>query len=130
VGGFFEKTRIPHGTWGDAFRNNTAPAQLPAAFNLLSDPVRDEVLYRVKYRGYLLREERHVEKLAQAEKIAVPSTIDYTSIPGLKKESAIKLAQVRPATLGQAGRISGVTPADISILMVMIELSKKHHGRA
>ena len=126
---FFEKTRIPHGTWGDAFRNNTAPAQLPTAFNLLPGAVRDEVLYRVKYRGYLLREERHVEKLAQAEKIAVPSTIDYPSIPGLKKESAIKLAQVRPATLGQAGRISGVTPADISILMVMIELSK-HHGRA
>lgn len=127
---FFEKTRIPNGTWGDAFRSSNPPDSLPAEFNQLTAAVRDEVIYRVKYRGYLAREERQVEKLTLAEKICVPATLDYAAIPGLKKESASKLSQIKPATLGQASRISGVTPADISILMVMIELNKKHDRRS
>ena len=125
---FFENTRISNGTWGDSFRSDTAPAALPDGFRQLPSTVRAEVMYRVKYRGYLAREQRQVEKLSQAEKIAIPSTIDYATVSGLKKESTIKLSQIRPATLGQASRISGVTPADISILMVFIE-SGRAHGR-
>ena len=82
--------------------------------------MREEVLYRVTYRGYLERERRQIEKLKDVEKIKIPSSLDYLAIPGLRRESALKLHQFRPENLGQAGRISGVNPADISILMVLI----------
>ena len=118
---FFENTKISNGTWGDAFRNDTTPAELPKDFIRASSAVRSEVLYRVKYRGYLAREQLQVEKIAQADKITIPTGVDYATVPGLKRESAMKLAEIRPSTLGQAGRISGVSPADISILMVFIE---------
>lgn len=123
---FFETTKVPHGSWADAIRSNSAPERVPDEFSRLPSAVRDEVMYRVKYRGYLAREQRQVEKLAQIEKIVIPPSIDYSSVTGLKRESSIKLSQIKPATLGQASRISGVTPADIGILMVMIELRKKH----
>jgi tRNA uridine 5-carboxymethylaminomethyl modification enzyme len=67
-----------------------------------------------------VREQRQVDKLSQIEKIRIPATFDYPSVRGLRRESAIKLAEMRPMTLGQASRISGVNPADISILMVLI----------
>jgi len=82
--------------------------------------VREEVLYRVIYRGYLEREHRQVGKLKDVEKIRIPATIDYLTTPGLRRESALKLHQLRPQNLGQASRISGVNPSDISILMVRI----------
>jgi tRNA uridine 5-carboxymethylaminomethyl modification enzyme len=82
--------------------------------------VREEVLYRVGYRGYLARELRQVEKMSHIEKIRIPIGIDYLSVRGLRRESALKLAELKPMTLGQAGRISGVNPSDISILMVML----------
>jgi tRNA uridine 5-carboxymethylaminomethyl modification enzyme len=86
-----------------------------------SPAIRDEVLYRVSYQGYLAREQRQIDKLSHIEKIRLPVTIDYLSIRGLRRESALKLAEFKPMTLGQASRISGVNPADISILMVLIE---------
>jgi tRNA uridine 5-carboxymethylaminomethyl modification enzyme len=54
----------------------------------------------------------------------VPASMDYLALPGLRRESALKLAEIRPATLGQASRISGVGPADIGILMVQIEAGR------
>ena len=87
--------------------------------------MRDEVLYRVTYRGYLTRELRLIEKLKDAEVIRLPESIDYMTVPGLRRESALKLQQFRPYTLGQASRISGVNPADISILMVLIRSKQK-----
>jgi tRNA uridine 5-carboxymethylaminomethyl modification enzyme len=68
----------------------------------------------------LEREERQIAKLKEVEKIKIPASIDYLSIPGLRRESALKLQQFRPDNLGQAGRISGVNPADLSILMVAV----------
>jgi tRNA uridine 5-carboxymethylaminomethyl modification enzyme len=82
---------------------------------------RDEILYRVAYRGYLERELRQVEKLRHVEKIQVPRSVNYMDIRGLRKESALKLSEIRPFTLGQASRISGVNPADISVLMIHLE---------
>jgi len=101
-------------------RNGAGDSILPAEFLAESAPVRDEVLYRVNYRGYLERESRLIERLAATERIRIPDGIDYLAIRGLRRESALKLQEARPYTLGQAGRISGVNPADISILMVMI----------
>ena len=85
-----------------------------------SEPIRDEVLYRINYEGYLEREERQIQKLEHMEEIRIPPDLDFLSIRGLRKESALKLAQFKPYTLGQASRISGVNPADINILMVLI----------
>jgi tRNA uridine 5-carboxymethylaminomethyl modification enzyme len=83
--------------------------------------VRDEVIYRVAYQGYLLREERQIEKMAGTERVKLRTDINYLAIRGLRKEGALKLAEVRPLTLGQASRISGVNPADISVLMVWLQ---------
>lgn len=115
-------------TWGELLRRGEAAETLPPAFLQEPAAIRDEVLYRVRYQGYLQREERQVEKLSHIEKIRIPSTLDFMAIKGLRKESALKLAQFKPYTLGQASRISGVNPADISILMVIIEASQRTEG--
>jgi tRNA uridine 5-carboxymethylaminomethyl modification enzyme len=88
--------------------------------NSESMEVRNEVLYRVIYHGYLEREQRQIAKLRDAENIRIPPALDFTTIPGMRRESAVKLQQMRPDNLGQASRISGVNPADIGILMVRI----------
>ena len=83
-----------------------------------------EVIYRVSYHGYLSREQRQIDKLSEIEKIKIPPHIDFLQVRGLRKESALKLAEIKPYTLGQASRISGVNPSDISVLMVLIEAGR------
>ncbi len=122
---FFEQTRTEGGLWGDIIRRNGTEVTLPEDFNKESIPIRQEVLYRVTYRGYLTRELRQIEKMKDAESMRLPSSLDYTLVPGLRRESALKLQQARPYTLGQASRISGVNPADVAILMVLIKSSQK-----
>jgi tRNA uridine 5-carboxymethylaminomethyl modification enzyme len=125
--GWFERERPGggQGTWGDWIRRAVtgggAPVDYPEAFHQLPDAVRDEVIYRVSYAGYLSREERQIAKLAHIEKIRIPAELDYSAVRGLRRECALKLAAIRPYTLGQASRVSGVNPADISILMVLIQ---------
>ncbi len=118
---YLERNRTQGGTWADRIRRDRAGALLPDNLMRESPAIRDEVLYRVSYQGYLAREQRQIDKLSHIEKIRLPVTIDYLSIRGLRRESALKLAEFKPMTLGQASRISGVNPADISILMVLIE---------
>ena len=103
-------------------------AALPPELASADPSIRENVLYRVAYRGYLEREGRQVAKLGEIEKIRIPDGINYLSISGLRKEGALKLAQVKPMTLGQASRISGVNPADISILLVWIEAGRRGEG--
>jgi tRNA uridine 5-carboxymethylaminomethyl modification enzyme len=119
-----ESTDGGHPSWGDRLRRGAAAAELPGEF--LGEPkaVQDEALYRIMFRGYLERELRQIEKLRDVERIQIPAGIDYLLVPGLRRESASKLGQIRPSTLGQAGRISGVNPADISILMVLIQAGR------
>lgn len=125
--GWFERERPGggQGTWGDWIRRAVtgggAAVNYPEEFNQLPDTVRDEVIYRVSYAGYLSREERQIAKLAHIEKIRIPGDLDYSTVRGLRRECALKLASIRPYTLGQASRVSGVNPADISILMVLIQ---------
>lgn len=121
----FEQIRTPTGLLGDLIRRDNGQVPLPPEFLQEAKEVRDEVLYRVIYRGYLTRELRLIEKLKEAEVIRLPAAIDYLTIPGLRRESALKLQQFRPYNLGQASRISGVNPADISILMVLIRSRQK-----
>ena len=117
---FLESTKAKGGTWAEVIRRSEAATALPAEFVSQPREVREEVLYRVRYRGYLEREQRQIEKLDNIEKIRIPSSLDYLAIPALRRESALKLHQFKPQNLGQASRISGVNPADISILMVLI----------
>jgi len=127
--GFLETHRTAGGLWGDVIRREKAAASLPPELAGESKPIRDEVLYRVTYRGYLERELRQIEKLQSIDRVLLPPDIDYLAIPGLRRESALKLQQFRPYNLGQASRISGVNPADISILLVRLEASRRERER-
>lgn len=118
-----EVQRCGNQTFGEAIRrtDDYTTVPLPDALQKEGRAVCNEVLYRVRYQGYLERELRHVEKLRHLEKIQLATDIDYLAVRGLRKEGAAKLAEVQPATLAQASRISGVTPADISLLMVAVK---------
>lgn len=121
---FLETQRTRGGTWGDAIRRDRASASLPEALTQASAAIRDEALYRVSYQGYLAREERHIEKLSQIDRIRVPANFDYLGLRGLRRESALKLTEIKPLTLGQASRISGVNPSDIGVLMIFIQAGR------
>lgn len=122
---WLEQNRTEGGRWGDVIRRSDATLTLPSDLQVAGAAVREEVLYRVRYRGYLERELRQIEKLKDVDAIALPADLDYLAIPGLRRESAQKLQQLRPINLGQASRISGVNPADISILMVRLAAAKR-----
>jgi tRNA uridine 5-carboxymethylaminomethyl modification enzyme len=115
-----ERDTMPGGTYGDHIRRGGGVEALPTEFRTLPPATLQEVLYRVRYRGYLERELRQVDKLAHIEKVRIPPGFSFASVRGLRTESAQKLDAVRPASLGQAARISGVGPADISLLMVVL----------
>jgi len=122
---YLENTRSGPGMWAEGIRRDKEIAKLPSELEAETSEIREEVLYRVIYAGYLERELRQVEKLKHVEKIRIPLAMDYAAIPGMRRESALKLAQFRPQNLGQASRISGVNPADISILMVQIAAQRR-----
>jgi len=87
-----------------------------------TDPsIYEEVEVRVKYQGYIDRQERQVERLAGIEKQWIPASMDYSHVHGLSNEVREKLSQVRPVSLGQASRISGVTPAAVMALQVHLK---------
>jgi tRNA uridine 5-carboxymethylaminomethyl modification enzyme len=117
---FLETNRTKGGTWAEGIRRDRVGAPLPTELLSENDAVRDEVMYRVSYQGYLAREERQIARLADVEKIRLPIDLDYLGVRGLRRESALKLNALKPMTLGQASRVSGVNPADINILMVMM----------
>ena len=86
----------------------------------LDKAVREQVEITVKYEGYIRRQQRQVEEFEQLEKHALPDDMDYSDIQGLRLEAREKLSAVRPLNLGQASRISGVSPADIGALMIWL----------
>ena len=116
-----EKERSEGSTYAEHLRRSRSQDDFPEALKSESVGVRDEVLYRVAFKGYLERELKLIEKLRHIDHIRIPDGFDYTKVKGLRLESAGKLADIAPRTLGQANRISGVNPADISILMVHLE---------
>ena len=87
----------------------------------LSPAVTDEVEIQIKYAGYLTRQEKQVEEFKKEEARLLPDDLDYAVIPGLRLEAREKLAAIRPVSIGQAGRISGVSPADIAVLLIYLE---------
>jgi len=87
----------------------------------LSDEEIQQVEIAIKYAGYIERQELEVEKFRSLEEKAIPANFDFTTVPSLRLEARQKLSKIHPATIGQAARISGVSPADISILMVSLK---------
>jgi tRNA uridine 5-carboxymethylaminomethyl modification enzyme len=87
----------------------------------LDGEVARQVEISIKYEGYIERQQAEVEKFKNLENKEIPMAFDYSAVPSLRLEARQKLGKIRPATIGQAGRISGVSPADISILMVCLK---------
>ena len=90
----------------------------------LPESVTQEVEIQIKYAGYLTRQLRQVEEFKKEESRLLPPDLDYTAITGLRLEAQEKLNQIRPMSIGQAGRISGVSPADIAVLLIWLEQNK------
>lgn len=91
----------------------------------LDEEMKEQVEIQIKYAGYIEKQLQHVEKLQKMEKKKIPEDINYNEIHGLAMEARQKLTKIAPISIGQASRIGGVTPADISILLVHLE----HYNR-
>ena len=85
----------------------------------------DEVEIEVKYKGYIKLQQQQVEKFKKLEKKLLPEQINYEELKGLRLEARQKLNKIRPHSVGQASRISGVSPADIAVLLIYLEQNKK-----
>jgi len=133
--------RLPPGPIPDIYRGRTV-AELVRLPGMDLDAVRafdsgwdellpafaEKVAIEIKYDGYLRRQAREVEKLSAMDREKVPPDFEYTSVRGLKAEAQQKLARVRPATLGQASRIAGVTPGDLALLYVHVKRHKNQRA--
>ena len=106
--------RRPQVTYADIGPFDPDRPELPAA-------VTEEVEIQIKYAGYLARQEKQVAEFKKEESRLLPADIDYSSIGGLRLEAREKLEAIRPMSIGQAGRISGVSPADIAVLLIWLE---------
>ena len=106
--------RRPQVTYEDIAPFDPGRPALPAS-------VTDEVEIQIKYAGYLARQEKQVQEFKKEESRRLPEEIDYNAISGLRLEARQKLSEIRPMSIGQAGRISGVSPADIAVLLIWLE---------
>ena len=94
----------------------------------LTADVTQEVEIQVKYAGYLARQEKQVAQFKAEESKALPADLDYSAITGLRIEARQKLQAIRPLSIGQAGRISGVSPADIAVLLIYLEQQRTNRS--
>jgi tRNA uridine 5-carboxymethylaminomethyl modification enzyme len=92
----------------------------PEVFTLLTldDVVVSQTEIQTKYAAYIEKELQQIERVRQMEHARIPPSMDYSEVPGFRNEAREKLAAVRPATVGQASRIAGVTPSDVAVLIV------------
>ena len=97
--------------------------------NPLTGEIRDEVEIQVKYHGYIQRQVEAAERLKRMDNKRIPEEFNYTSVSGLSREIVLKLQEIRPASIGQASRIPGVTPAALSLLLVTIEKGLRKAGQ-
>ncbi len=112
-------------SFADLIRRGIPLSELSEAFGILNDVPKDVLLScetEIKYEGYLKRAEAEAERARRMESKPLPPDIDYAAIEGLRLEAREKLNRIRPLNLGQAERISGVSPADIAVLMVYLSL--------
>ena len=95
---------------------------------LLSDPVKEQVNINIKYEGYIERQKRQIRQFKKKEVRLIPDDIDYNKVESLRLEARQKLEKFRPRSIGQASRIQGVSPADISVLMVYLQAAGRSAG--
>lgn len=108
--------RRPEISWADLCRLSPELAALP-----VSERAAEQVVRETKYAGYIRRQQALIEKQEQFDSIAIPEYFDYFAVPQLRAEARQKFSRVRPRNLGQASRISGVTPSDIAVLMLYVK---------
>ena len=109
-------------------RNNIDIYKLNNEFNLFDESensLLETLNVEIKYEGYIKQQNDEIEKLKQQEKTALPENFDYSAIKGLRIEAVQKLNKIQPQTLGQASRISGVSPADITVLSIYLKAKKR-----
>lgn len=114
-------------TYADLIRRGAKIADICEAFGILKDipeDIKKTAEATVKYEGYLKKNAQQIEKAKKLEEKAIPAYIDYDEIKGLRLEAREQLKRVRPLTLGQAGRIYGVNPADVTVLIVWLATKK------
>ena len=102
----------------NSLKNEVAKLKSFIENNKLSDEVVEQAEIQIKYRGYIERERYYAEKMHRLEEIAIPAKFDYNAMQSLTIEARQKLSRIRPATIGQASRVPGVSPADINVLLV------------
>jgi tRNA uridine 5-carboxymethylaminomethyl modification enzyme len=121
-----QKLRDGSNTYAEILRRpEITYASLPVADQSLPDDVTQEVEIQIKYEGYIARDLEQIDRFKKLEDKRIPMSIDYETIGALRFESRQKLTRFRPDSIGQASRISGVTPADIAILLVWLKRSGK-----
>jgi tRNA uridine 5-carboxymethylaminomethyl modification enzyme len=126
---------ILSGLAGNFFARNSSATPVSSVSSVvkLSSEVRNElksVETEIKYEGYLLQQQRAMERLKKSEQHSIPEWFDYRSVSGLSREMQEKLTKVRPRTIGQASRIPGVTPAAVSLVNVYIEIQARRREQA
>ena len=111
-----ELLRRPETTWDDLI------ALAPEVSTLqMSNRAIDQLVIETKYWGYIRRQSLEIERQSKVQALAIPSTFDYIAVPQLRAEAKEKFSRVRPGNLGQAGRISGITPADLAVLALYLK---------
>lgn len=113
-----EWMRRPEVKWNEIASMSSTVAELP-----VSDRCKRHVEIEVQYAGYIRRQESEVAKLQKVDSIRIPETFNFAGIPQLRHEAREKLGRLGPSTLGQASRVSGITPADIAVLMMYLKAS-------
>ena len=103
------------------FKTEQNQELFPNDFQSLPVTVKEQVVYQIIYDGYLQRETKVALRLSKAEHLSIPPDFSYHDLPGLRSECKEKLSLVRPDTLGQASRIAGVNPADITIIHIYLQ---------
>lgn len=106
--------------------DNERPEYLRSGGKRRYDPIAEQVEISIKYEGYIKRQMLQVEQFKKMEKKQIPEDIDYNAIHGLRLEARQKLSKMRPVSVGQASRISGVSPADISVLLIYLSTRSGH----
>jgi tRNA uridine 5-carboxymethylaminomethyl modification enzyme len=126
-----EKTRIGADTLAQLLRRpEMVYSNLPNRNEDLPEEVIQQVEIFIKYEGYIARQETEVAKLKSLEDKQIPNWMDYSKVPSLRTEARQKLSKIQPATLGQASRISGVSPSDVGILMVWLKQGAPGNGES
>jgi tRNA uridine 5-carboxymethylaminomethyl modification enzyme len=124
-----EKTRVGATTLAQMLRRpEVSYRDLPSINPDLSEEVIRQVEIEVKYAGYIERQGDEIARFRKMEDKMIPEGFDFSRIPGMKTEARMKLERIRPRTLGQASRISGVSPADVSLLIVWLRRVQTQPG--